>query len=300
MNIKNLLIATVGLLSLSACSSDEAMPEKSSQGQVPIILGSSLDGATTRSATNIQNNRFDVSTIVDVQIEATATGDRTRYDLLQYQVADASGTLTPVKKVYPYYPVSGSSVNIYAVYPTGNLDGESFTVKTSQLNKDNYKASDLIFGKVEDQMAQQAVVTIPFRHLLSKVIVNLEAGDNGEDIDGSIVNLLGVATKIALEGRGELGNADESSRTTVNMSTDGSMSSAAIIVPQEVPSGVLIEVLLKNNDIVNYKTTQTMIFESGKKYTFNIKVVEEKLVATCSVEPWDSYNDTDLDQTIKL
>lgn len=298
MKTKSILMAALSPLLLMACSSDDATANVAGESRVPLMLGSTIDGAATRSATNIQNTRFDVSSVIDVQIEPTAAGDHTVYDLLQYQVADASGTLTPVKKVYPYYPVSGSSVNIYAIYPSGNLDVSTFSVKTAQLNKDNYKASDLIYGEVLGQAAQQEVVTIPFRHLLSKVIVNLEAGDNGEDIEGSLVNLLGVATTIGLNGRGVLGDAVASSRTTVNMSTDGSMSSAAVIVPQEVPSGVLIEVQLQNHDIVNYKTPQTMIFESGKKYTFNIKVVEETLVATCSVEPWAETED--LEQDIKL
>ena len=107
-----------------------------------------------------------------------------------------------------------------------------------------------------------------------------------------------MATKISLTNRGELGEFDASTRTTIKMSNDGSEPSAAIIVPQEVPSGVLIEVRLANNDIVNYKTPQTMFFESGKKYTYNIKVVEETLVVNYSVEPW--VETTDFEQNIKL
>ena len=82
------------------------------------------------------------------------------------------------------------------------------------------------------------------------------------------------------------------------MSNDGSVGSAAIIVPQTVPSGVLIEVKLANNDIVNYKLTQTMTFESGKKYTYNIKVIEETLQVDYSVEDW--IETTDLVQNIDL
>lgn len=300
MNIKNLLLlASAALLSLTACSSDDAAQGEAPNSGTPILLAGTLEDAATRAATNIQNNRFEQSTVVDVHIEVTdKRNDKTTYDILQYQVSDASGSLTPVKKVYPYYPVKGTSVNIFGIYPSGYMDAGSFSVQPIQLNKEMYKASDLIFAKVENQSAQQAAVTLPFRHLMSKVIVNLTAGDNGEDITNSKVNLLNVATKIATPDRGELGEVDESSRTTVQMSTDGSKSSAAIIVPQEVPSGVLIEVQLANNDIVNYKTTQTMVFESGKKYTFNIKVVEETLVATYTIDDWTPT--TDHEQDIKL
>ena len=297
MKIKNhLFMAALSLLALTACSSDDADRNAvAGEGRIPILLNSGV--AETRAATNLQNNRLDQNAVIDVQIAPSDTKDKTKYDLLQYQVTDASGSLSPVKKVFPYYPVSGSKVNIFAVYPVGNLDVSSFSVQEEQLSKDQYKASDLMFAKVEEQSAQQAAVTLPFRHLLSKVIVNLTP-DSDEDIDKSVVKLLNVATRINLTSRGVLGDADEASRTKVHMTNDGSMSSAAIIVPQDVPSGVLIEVLLKNNDVVNYETTQSTIFESGKKYTFNIKVVESELQVSSKVEPW--IETEDLPQTIKL
>lgn len=299
MNIKQLLITSASLLLLAACSSDDsASKDKTADdGRVPIQLGCSVDDGT-RSGTNIQNNKLKQGAVIDVQIEPTDIYATTHYDLLQYQVSNSTGGLTPVKKVYPYYPVEGGTVDIYAIYPVGKLDAESFTVKDEQLNDQNYKDSDLMFAKVSNQSATQNTVTLPFRHLLSKIIVKLTEGDNGEDVENSKVSLLNVATKINLTGRGELGTVDESSRTTIKMSNDGSVSSAAIIVPQEVPSGVLIEVKLANNDIVNYKMPQNMIFESGKKYTYNIKVVEETLMVNYEIEPWIETDD--FEQNIKL
>jgi hypothetical protein len=299
MNIKQWLLASASLLLLSACSDDSASKNKTAEdGRIPIMLGSCIDDGTTRSGSNIQNNKFKQGAIIDVQIEPTDIYATTHYDLLQYQVSNSTGGLTPVKKVYPYYPVEGGTVDIYAVYPVGKLDAESFTVKTEQLNDQNYKDSDLMFAKVSNQSATQNTVTLPFRHLLSKIIVKLTEGDNGEDVENSKVSLLNVATKINLTARGVLGTVDESSRTTIKMSNDGSVSSAAIIVPQEVPSGVLIEVKLANNDIVNYKMPQNMIFESGKKYTYNIKVVEETLMVNYDIEPWIETDD--FEQNIKL
>ena len=300
ISIKQLLMMSASLLLLASCSSDESASNTAitDDGRIPIILGSSIEDGATRSGTNIQNNKFKQGAIIDVQIEPTDIYATTHYDLIQYQVSNSSGGLTPVKKVYPYYPVEGGDVDIYAVYPVGKLDVESFTVKTEQLNDANYKDSDLMFAKVSNQSPTQNTVTLPFRHLMSKIIVRLTEGDNGENIENSKVNLLNVATKINLTGRGILGTVDESSRTTIKMSNDGSVASAAIIVPQEVPSGVFIEVKLANNDIVNYKMPQNMIFESGKKYTYNIKVVEETLMVNYDIEPWIETDD--FEQNIKL
>ena len=41
-----------------------------------------------------------------------------------------------------------------------------------------------------------------------------------------------------------------------------------------------------------------MIFESGKKYTYNIKVVEETLMVNYDIEPWIETDD--FEQNIKL
>ena len=289
MQLKNLFIASAALLAFVACSSDDGRQETAAtaDGRIPIQLGYGLN--VTRSATDLQDDAFDQSTVVDIKIEAT--DNKEKYDLLQYQVTDLSGSLAPVKKVDPYYPTNGSTVDIYGIYPSGYLDAGSFTVQTTQLSDAQYQASDLIYGKVTAQAATQDKVTIPFRHLLSKVVVNLSAAGD-EDIDQSEVRLLNVATKIDMPSRGTLAEeADDSSRTGILMSTDGSISSATIIVPQEVPSGVLIEVKLTNHDVVNYKTTQTTIFESGKKYTYNITVVESGLEVKTKVEDWLTTDD---------
>lgn len=305
MNFKNLFFTTASLLLLTACSNDDAEPSVTNNGPIPIMLGTSIDDAETRSGTSIQNNRFKQAAIVDVQIidvNDTYALYPTVYDLLKYQVTSStSGTLTPVNKVYPYYPVSGSTVNIYGIYPSVEntyFDKTTlFSVKETQLNEDNYKASDLMLGVVEEQEATQSTVTIPFRHMMSKIIVTLKAGSS-EDLKNSKIYLLNVAKSIALGTDYTLGAVIESSRTTIHMSNDGSASSAAIIVPQTVPSGVLIQIELTNHDIVNYKLPQSMVFESGKKYTFNITVVEERLVVNYEIDDWTSTDDHE--QTIKL
>ncbi|MBQ8712709.1 MAG: fimbrillin family protein [Prevotella sp.] len=301
MQLKNLFFAAVAPLTFLACSSDDTAPATAEATGTPILLSSSV-GDVTRAATNIQNDKLDQKTVVDVQIvdkNDKGTGAPTTYDLLKYQVTDAGGTLSPVKKINPYYPTSGSKVDIYAVYPEGNLDVGYFEIQPTQLGKDAYKASDLMFAKVEDQEAQQGAVKLNFKHLMSKVVVKLIKGPNGENIKKSTVNLLNIATKINLAGRGQLGTVDEASRSTIQMSTDGSVTSAAIIVPQSVPKGVLIEVLLANNDIVNYETVQDVPFESGKVYTYNITVVESKLQVKTEVKDWieteDQAQDTTLD-----
>ena len=64
-------------------------------------------------------------------------------------------------------------------------------------------------------------------------------------------------------------------------------------MPQVVPSGYLLEIVLANNDILHYKTVQDMIFESGKVYTFNVDVIESDITVRTEVTPWDTDSDGD-------
>lgn len=284
----------LGGLILFSCSNDETGNGTPDVG-TPILLTSGVDG--TRAGLRLQNDALDVASIIDVQIKSVDT--KTTYDLVQYQVADEDGTLTPVKKVYPYYPVNGSAVNIYAIYPEGYSNASSFEVKGEQVKAADYRASDLMYAEVTNQSAQAAAVTLPFKHKLSKVIVKLTP-DSEEDLADSEVRLLNVYTRIGFTpSTGELGEL-QGSRTSVLMSKDGSEDCAAIIVPQEIPSGVFIEVRLSNNDIVNYKTIQTTPFEGGKKYTYNITVKEATMTAATTIEDWELDTEEDVETRPRL
>lgn len=287
------------LLGLSACSSDADEPRSAADGRVPILLSASPQ--VTRAGQGIQNQHFDLGEEFDVQI--TAQNGRTTYDQLAYYISDAdNGSATPKKGVYPYYPTDKSPVNIVAVYPTGYMKLGEFSVQNPQDTKDAYKKSDLMLATLADVATPDTETTheLNFKHMLCKVQVNL-TGEGGVNLDGSLVTLIGVKTQTSFNAKtGTVSATGQGTNTDILMSKDGSVPCAAIVVPQSVPSGYLLQIVLANNDILNYRTVQSTVYESGKVYTYNVKVIESDITVSTTVSDWDYDADTDTEEYARM
>jgi hypothetical protein len=215
--------------------------------------------------------------------------------MLTYFASDNAGTLQPLKGVFPFYPTNGSPVNIRAIYPSGYMNSNNFSVtKISQTSPEEYMASDLMFAKVEGVSTQSTAVQLTFRHLMAKIQVNL-TGEGGVTLTNSTVKLLGVKTETSFNPQtGEVSVANATGASSdILMTTNGAEGCAAIIVPQSKPSGFLLEIGLRNNDVLHYKTVQNIVFEPGKVYTFNVKVIESDISVSTTVTPWATTEDVD-------
>ena len=143
---KKYLLFAAAALTLAACSNDENM-----DGPVAIRLSSSLE-VQTRAATDIQGNAFETGQSVDVFIHeyVTSGSATTTYPQPLVYTTGASGAMTP--STQPYFPSSGNGVTICAYYPSDMVDNidagttATFTVKDDQSLKENYMASDLMYG----------------------------------------------------------------------------------------------------------------------------------------------------------
>ena len=294
MKTRILLSAFAALVLLSGCNSDDKQQATSQNddGRVPILLSSGI-GGDTRASQGLQNTQFRKNQMMDVQI--TSQDNMTGYDMLTYFASDNAGTLQPLKGVFPFYRTNGSPVNIRAIYPSGYMNSNNFSVtKISQEDADSYMASDLMFAKVEGVTTQSTAVQLTFRHLMAKIQVNL-TGEGGVTLTNSTVKLLGVKTETTFNpqtGEVSVANATGAS-SNILMTTNGAQGCAAIIVPQSKPSGFLLEIGLQNNDVLHYKTVQNIVFEPGKVYTFNVKVIESDISVSTTVTPWEATEDVD-------
>ena len=294
MKLRIFLSAFAALALLSGCTSDDKqqVSSQNDDGRIPILLSSGI-GGDTRASQGLQNTQFRKNQTMDVQI--TSQDNMTGYDMLTYFASDNAGTLQPLKGVFPFYPTNGSAVNIRAIYPSGYLNRNNFSVtKNNQTDADAYMASDLMFAKVEGITTQSAAVQLTFRHLMSKICVNL-TGEGGVTLTNSTVKLMGVKTETSFNPQtGEVNVADATGASSnILMTTNGAQGCAAIIVPQSKPSGFLLEIGLQNNDVLHYKTVQNIVFEPGKVYTFNVKVIESDISVSTSVTPWTATEDVD-------
>ena len=300
MNIQNIRImvcAAVAMAAFTACSSDEATQQ--TEQRLPILLTANSEAQTTRAGQGLQNTQFKKGQDIDVQI--TSQDNMTGYDMLTYFTSDNAGTLQPKKGVFPYYPVNQAKVDIRAIYPAGYMNASSFTVQNpSQAGDDAYMASDLMFAKVTDVESQTDAVQLTFTHKMTKICVNL-AKEGGVTLTGATVKLLGVKTQTSFNPQtGVVTTAGATgSPSDIVMTNNGSDPSAAIIVPQVKPSGYLLEIVLANNDVLHYKTVQDIIFDTGKVYTFNVKVIESDISVSTTVSEWDTTPE-DVEERLKL
>jgi len=298
MNTKTMLLAMTALLGLSACSSDADEPRSAADGRVPILLSASP--AVTRAGQDIQNTQFYKGEEMDVQI--TAQNGRTTYEQLLYYTSNNSGTLVPKGGVYPYYPTDKSPVNIVAVYPAGNIKASTFTVRSPQVAEADYMASDLMLATLAGVATPDTETTheLNFKHMLCKVQVNL-TGEGGVNLNDSQVTLMGVKVQTSFSARtGTVSEEGQGTNTDILISRDGSVPCAAVVVPQSVPSGYLLQIVLANNDILNYRTTQSTVYESGKVYTYNVKVIESDITVSTTVSDWDYDADTDTQEYARM
>lgn len=288
---KNMIFAAIAALALTACSNDDDIKVG---GDNAILLTSSLDVAETRAATDIQTSAFDAGETVDVYItEHNGGNNPTTYPQpIEYSTA-AGGALT-VGTQY-YYPTSGNGVNIYALYPATAATGELFTIKEDQSTDANYKASDLMYGKpaTNNPVSPSAnAVDIQFSHLLSKVTINLIAGENVTSLDGAKVELLGVKPSTTLTASKDGCSIAPASGTaasiTVMTATETVTSGSAIIVPQTLPE-MFLQVTLDGATLTGKLASGAPELTAGNAYTYNITVNMRggALEIEGSITPWD-------------
>ncbi len=300
MKTRIFITAFAALALLSGCNSDDKQQASSQNddGRIPILLSAGV-GDDTRAGQGIQNTKFKKGQTMDIQI--TSKDNMTGYDMLTYFASDNAGTLQPSKGVYPYYPTNGANIDIRAIYPTGYMNSNNFSVtKLNQTGQESYMASDLMFAKLEDVEKTTSAVPLVFHHLMSKICVNL-TGEGGVVLTNSTVKLLNVMTETTFNpqtGEVDFNNAVGSSAGNILMTNNGAQGCAAIIVPQKKNSGFLLEIVLQNNDVLHYKTVQDIIFESGKVYTFNVTVIESNISVETTITPWDTT--TDVQEDLKL
>lgn len=289
---KNMIFAAIAALALTACSNDDDIKVG---GDNAILLTSSLDVAETRAATNIQTSAFDAGETVDVYITENEPGtNETHYNQPILATTKTGGALDLQDGPY-YYPTSGNGVNIYALYPATAETGKLFTIAEDQSTDANYKASDLMYGKpaTNNPVSPSAnAVDIQFSHLLSKVTINLIAGENVTSLDGAKVELLGVKPSTTLtaskDGCSIAPASGDATPITVMTATETVTSGSAIIVPQTLPE-MFLQVTLDGATLTGKLDSGAPVLTAGNAYTYNITVNMRggALEIEGSITPWD-------------
>ena len=299
MKIKDIGVIMAVALAAGGCNqNDEGLQQ---EGRVPILLRASVDDAAkglTRAATakTTQDTELIDGQRVDAYIKVTGgnwldNGTKP----LQYRVDGNSGNLEPVSSSEParYYPVDlPYKISIYAVHPSYTSD-DSFSVATDQTDEDNYAVSDLCYSKTADYGRQSGRQTLTFKHVLSKIVVNLTT-NRGATLPSTIKLQAKKTTTMTYP----TGSGDDCSvpaeatgdvaTFTMGLTSDGTTSSGAIVIPpQTVSAGTsFISFTVDGIGPMYYPLPASTTFESGKRYTYNIKVNNTGITVTTDVNDW--------------
>ena len=272
-------------ITMAACSNDDNVSNVFDDNV--ISLSATVSGnanAQTRAvndATNLQNTQFVNGTTISVQITDLATSGAIHYDLATY-TADGTGALTTATP--QYYPASGSDVKAYAYHPADA--GTTFTVAADQTADANYKASDLMYALLNPLNKTAATNNLAFTHLLSKLVVQLQAGTGfaATELSDATVTLKGVNNQVTFNPEtGAISDATGSANITITTEA-GTAANAAVVIPQDV-AGKKIGVSIAGNE-VEYEIPESTTFEAAKVYTYTITVAKSGLTVTSSIAGW--------------
>gem|GEM_PF-4127697 len=199
------------------------------------------------------------------------------------------------------YPQDGEKLDFYAYHPyvsSSALDGEGYRVHrtaTDQRQESAYKGSDLLMASASGVSAGTSTVHLQFSHMLSKMEIELKAGEGLtlEELTEAAITIKGVKTsgKVHLSSK-----AYQTDETKEDVIAHGTFSLAAggekltgvsaIVYPQEIASGAeLIEIGLGEEKYL-FTTTKPITLQAGYKSIFTITLSRNSLSVETGVTDW--------------
>ena len=318
------LCTVISVLLLAACSyQEEPVPDVLPPQELAIAVDGGGGDLTvvpvlSRSASDAQNTQFDSGCLFDVFITegGTATGAGSTYTTTYDQptrakTTNATGAVSFVsssdnstaRKLY--WPSSGNGVNIYAWYPTLGATAltaqPEFTVQTNQAS--TIATSDLMLGMPRNgdgtsanpvaryaYAASPAAVPLTFHHLLSKIVVVLQAGTGftAAQLQNATVTIGTVKTKVKVTSLTTGATTTQATPTGTVTLLDGTSTSRTgyCIVPPQSIAGQKVRVTLSNGAVYTYTFPTGHATEARKRYTYTLTVTPTAITVTATITDW--------------
>ncbi|MBQ8712579.1 MAG: fimbrillin family protein [Prevotella sp.] len=323
--MKKYIYLAVALGCLTACSNDDTPQDTLiAEGEtLPLQLTATVDDmGVTRAGTALQTSAVAKGNMVGVYVldykDDNTEGDnpyRTTYNTSKANLmleAQSNGSLTSTTTYY--WPADGNKIKIFAFCPRQSewtLTGTSntFTVLDDQsaasgyadaalTTPSGYLLSDLMTGQANDGKSVArtgAAVPVKFRHVLSKVTVNLVQG-TGLDINTVngvyIMNtkVKGAVTMLNNQISG-VAPATGSLSPEIHIGTNKN-SCSGIIIPQTVTGSTqFIKVTTSDGGTYIWPMAAAgQTFAGGYEYKYTITLNLYSLSVTSTVEPWSAGN----------
>lgn len=327
----NYILAALAVVALASCSKSEIVDQNPTTKDQPIAF-TNYTGATTRAtvldATGLQTPGFGVYVIKNSEStlfmdNVNPKGASWDYSDLKYWPKDEANNKL---NFYFYAPHSGSTANIAApVFTSAGDKTVAFTVNSTIADQTDFLWAAPQANLVYSGLGAEKKVNVAFNHALSRIgfTTQRDAEYSGVTIKVNSVKIKGdfntsgtldltkntaatvwkSVTPVAdTEYAPAIQNNTNITTDAVQLNTDAqyimvvpSTSEAkttyTITVDYDVTSGGVTT----NNVITS--AAESLAFEIGKAYTFNIKIGLNAILFTAEVAAWDVQ--TAADKTLK-
>lgn len=272
---KMTVAAACCVFAFAACTDDDAddgttLPD----GKYPMAFTAGVDGlAATRATTD---NTWTGGEEVAVQIGS---------EVKKYTAA-TNNTLSAAEGVTPWYWQNTTETKtVSAWYPYSDTKPAANELKVKADQSGNG------YGQSDHLEAAEATVTfrspaLTFKHRTAKVVVTLKGGNGVADVSSATVwflNQTGV----------ESGGTEITPKT---VTTDGTATYTALLIPQQMQKQKFIKVTVGGNDYFYTPTGQNDAnLMGGNQYAYDITVTKNGLTVTADgATAWNSSSTTDV------
>ena len=231
--MKKIYLTSLAISVLAACSEYQAPDTVSDEIRFAVSYPSAVTRVTSSAfeandAISLYAVEYDGTTQMPLQVSGNfLNNERLTYDGTSWT---AGRTL--------YW--SNSACDFYALYPyqpnIGSIEQYPFSLATDQ-NGTGYENSDLLFASATNASRSDGPVVLNFKHMLSKLVVNVVKGPNFEgDIPDDIVTHI-YNTNVDCFVNVTIGSVEKASfgsKRTITMKKISNQQFEAVIVPQNI------------------------------------------------------------------
>lgn len=258
-NMKKSIVAILSATALMACQKTEnPMPESNTVRISPVL-------------TRVTDVNFEDGDQIGLTI---MRGDETYAEnsQLTFSGGEFSGSLT-------WYAEAAETSTLTAYYPYDASGAPAtFTVASDQTT--GYEDSDLIAGTKSGVTPSASAVVINFKHLLTKIVLNL-TNDSGSEITAVKLSGSKRTADVDLNAMTATANASSSAEDITAQEVSAGSQYRVIVVPQTV--AFTLSVTTASGTVLEQKLASTEL-KAGGQYTMTARVTPEGLDVLISGE----------------
>lgn len=172
-----------------------------------------------------------------------------------------------------------------------------FSVKADQSTLNDYKASELLWGKTENAKPSKDPVNITTKHAMSNLLIYVKPGSGYTEetlaAESVSVKITGVKTSAKLNLSTGKVTADGAAEDMVPYKENGYW--RALVVPQDIVGTELIKVTVGERE---YSLVQTVTFQSNRQHKCTMTVNRIGEGVNIGIGGWET-DDTDFGETLQ-